>query len=455
MRNFRAENAVSGTVLSDNHSVCADKKQSQSRKPPRDSLERYSARDKPWDVHRAQTDDVCMLYSGNDGFHRYAERMSECSGVLSFGWCDDPDAGTSSLKLREATFCRVRHCPTCQWRRSLMWQARFYQALPQIVEAHPKARWLFVTLTIRNCEITELRDTLQAMNKAWHRLVKRKEFKPVLGWIRTTEVTRGADGSAHPHFHAMIMVPPSYFKGGNYIRHSKWVELWADVMRLDYLPNVDVRTVKARAPKEGQTAMNATAQALQGAVAETLKYSTKPSDMLADEGWFLELTKQTFKLRFIASGGVLKDVLKVERESDDDLAMTEGQAEQPDDGSRLAFNWRDNERRYKRWKRGDKAPKPDSDADHEYVVVKTDEKSPTDSDVADDDVKTNKEKAPITTALESVAAQSQAALAHYVFGVPAVSDNWPETPLLLMRDSKAERDRLKLIEMAVRDRQRS
>ncbi|WP_170869787.1 protein rep, partial [Shigella sonnei] len=26
------------------------------------------------------------------------------------------------LRLREAHFCRVRHCPVCQWRRSLMWQ---------------------------------------------------------------------------------------------------------------------------------------------------------------------------------------------------------------------------------------------------------------------------------------------------------------------------------------------
>ncbi|MDI4746156.1 protein rep, partial [Salmonella enterica subsp. enterica serovar Kentucky] len=37
----------------------------------------------------------------------------------------------------------------------------------------------------------------------------RKEFKPVQGWIRTTEVTRGRDGSAHPHFHTLMMVPPS------------------------------------------------------------------------------------------------------------------------------------------------------------------------------------------------------------------------------------------------------
>ncbi|MFZ5063913.1 protein rep, partial [Escherichia coli] len=78
------------------------------------------------------------------------------------------------------------HCPVCQWRRSLMWQARFYQSLPSIQQEQPKARWLFLTLTVRNCKVSELGDTLTAMNSAWNRLRLRKEFKPVLGWVRTT-----------------------------------------------------------------------------------------------------------------------------------------------------------------------------------------------------------------------------------------------------------------------------
>ena len=59
-----------------------------------------------------------------------------------------------------------------------MWQARFYQSLPTIVQEHPKARWLFLTLTVRNMPVCELRDALQHMNKSWQRLIKRKEFKP-------------------------------------------------------------------------------------------------------------------------------------------------------------------------------------------------------------------------------------------------------------------------------------
>ena len=153
------------------------------------ALTDYSKRDAPWDTHRAQAQDVMAIYETVKDFERYAERISGCSGVLRFGMVVDPETGELRLKLREAQFCRVRNCPVCQWRRSMMWQARFYQALPKIEQEHPKARWLFLTLTVPNCPVNELRSTLQDMNKAWNRLRLRKEFKPVLGFIRTTEVT--------------------------------------------------------------------------------------------------------------------------------------------------------------------------------------------------------------------------------------------------------------------------
>ena len=322
---------------------------------PPDRLTDYSPKDAPWDVHRAQTDDVAMIYATAAEFERLAARMDACSGVLRFGWVDDPDTGESRLRLREARFCRVRYCNTCEWRRTLMWQARFYQALPKIVQEHPKARWLFLTVTVRNCLITDLGDTLTAMNAAWHRLIKRKEFAPVRGWIRTTEVTRGRDGTAHPHFHALLMVPPSWFKGSKYVKHARWVEMWGDCLRVDYPPVVDVRAVKDRAPEAAQTASDARAAALQGAVAETLKYAVKPSDMTADAAWFLELTRQTHRRRFMASGGALKDVLRESDESDEAMALADGPAPTADDGSRLAFGWQKQARQYRRKPKADKA----------------------------------------------------------------------------------------------------
>ena len=51
-----------------------------------------------------------------------------------------------------------------------------YQTYDKLREQYPTHRFVFLTLTIKNPKITDLRETLQHMNKSWHRLVKRKEF---------------------------------------------------------------------------------------------------------------------------------------------------------------------------------------------------------------------------------------------------------------------------------------
>jgi len=293
----------------------------------------YSPQDKPWDTHRAQTQTVEGVYRGTvyDGL---AGRLRDCSSFLGFAWAAD-DAGELRLKLRAARFCRVRHCPVCQWRRSLMWQAKFLQALPGIEAAYPKAHWLFLTLTVRNCPVDNLRQTLRSMNEAWHRLVGRSEFAGnVQGWIRATEVTRGRNDSAHPHFHCLLMVKPSYF-GKGYVTQSRWAELWQECARVDYRPIVDIRTVRARRGAPGE-------KPLRRALAETLKYSVKPSDMHGE--WLIELTRQIHKLRFLASGGVLKNMLRESEASERDLLLLGEDGEGGDPA--LFFNWRREIRRY-------------------------------------------------------------------------------------------------------------
>ena len=55
---------------------------------------------------------------------------------------------------------------------------------------------------------------------------------------------------AHPHFHALLLVP-SYFTI-NYIKQGDWVEMWAKALRADYLPSVNVKAVKATLDEKGR-----------------------------------------------------------------------------------------------------------------------------------------------------------------------------------------------------------
>lgn len=211
-----------------------------------------------------------------------------------------------------------------------MWKAKAYKVLPKIVEKYPTHRWLFVTLTQRNVPVVQLKETLTQMNQGFARMVKLKKF-PGIGWLRSTEITKGRDGNAHPHFHCLIMVPASYF-GNNYLKKSDWIEMWQKSMRLNYKPIMDVQAVK-----QGKYPMEL--------VPELLKYCTKESDMVTDREWFLELTRQMFKMRCIATGGILKEYLKELENEPEDLIGENDNSE--DEYGRLYFNWRNKEKKYR------------------------------------------------------------------------------------------------------------
>jgi len=228
-----------------------------------------------------------------------------------------------------------------------MWLARFIKSIPMIQEKYPKAKWIFLTLTVRNCEITELRDTLKNMNAAWKRLTERKVF-PALGFVKSVEVTRGQDGTAHPHFHCLLLVKPSYFSTG-YLSQEKWTELWKSCLRIDYEPIVNIKVVKVKdSIKKSNVATNDYQDALTKAALETFKYSVKGSDLIKDANWLDELTRQLHNTRAIAIGGCLREIIS-DSEPEDLIG------EEPDEGSEpkqdevsLLFDWASPKKRYQR-----------------------------------------------------------------------------------------------------------
>lgn len=304
------------------------------------ALSDYSPKDSKWDTQRAITQAMSDFLYQAQRFEKWAERMNNCSRTLKFNEIVSPETGEIKPKLVNTFFCHCRHCQICDCRRSLVRMKRFKDYLPQLEKDHPKARWIFLTLTVPNCPVTELRATLGEMNKAWQRLIKRKEFKPVLGFIRRTEVTqeKNRKDHAHPHFHCQLLVPSSMLGGKYYVKQSEWADLWRTSMRLDVNPVVDVRAIKNGA--------------MAGAV-ETLKafnYSMKVDDLInRTPHWILEYMKQVHKLRFIATGGVLKSALKKIEED----ASTEEMLHVDEDKSgevtevKKTFTWRPSEKKYR------------------------------------------------------------------------------------------------------------
>jgi plasmid rolling circle replication initiator protein Rep len=223
-----------------------------------------------------------------------------------------------------------------------MWKARLGTAVPLIERDYPKACWLHLTLTVRNCEITNLRDIIKLMNSAWKRLSELKKF-PAVGFFKSLEVTRGKDGSAHPHFHVLMIVNSSYFKGGNYIKQEKWVQMWRKALRIDYDPGAHIQAIK----------VNTNSDTLD-ILLEVAKYTIKGDDLTADREWLIEYTKQVHKLRAISLGGILKQYLSDEEATNEELVIGESNDELNElVAPYYLANWDKPDRRYTIKERGD------------------------------------------------------------------------------------------------------
>ena len=297
------------------------------------SLSELSPRDLPWDVHRAESDQIASNYRGSE-FQKYSERIDDCSQLLAFGLVPNVDEGAYQLKLRTARFCRVRTCMVCSWRRSLMYKARAYKALPKVIADFPKHRYLFQTLTLKNCPVENLRENILHLNKSFGRMARRKHF-PAVGYIKTVEVTRSKRGDAHPHLHILIMVKPSYF-GVNYVKKKEWCTWWKRAAKVDYTPIIDIQAIKAK-------------DSPLGLLAEVVKYQTKPNDLIfSDRRWFLEYTRQIHGTKAFALGGVFKDYFKEldKEETQDEMIGNDETGESPDQGE-LYFGWKCLEKKYR------------------------------------------------------------------------------------------------------------
>lgn len=234
--------------------------------------------------------------------------------------------------------CRSRHCQNCQRIKAFVWQEKMKEIFPDLIANYPNHKYLFITFTVKNPKIKNLRLVLLCMTRAYAKMFQRKAFKKwFAGDIRATEITRGNSGSdeAHPHFHALICVHPTYFKGANYMSADVWGKAWGECLASEFakegleynaadypkgFPRVDIRLAKSADRKTDITNKNITEHGEQ-VINYVLKYSVKGSDLLKNgkaDAWFWEFDKQVKGIRMIAaSGDIKKSLAKLERDQFD------------------------------------------------------------------------------------------------------------------------------------------
>lgn len=271
-----------------------------------------------------------------------ALRVRMCSTELSFKKFED-----DSLKLVSANFCKVRLCPMCSWRRSL----KIYGQVSKIVDELEKKQdyqYLFLTLTVKNCDDIELVKTIDNMFLAFNKLMKRKDLSFVLGFHRSLEITYNRDTDEyHPHFHVLLLTEKSYFNTkGKYVTQARFTDLWEMSLKASYKPVVNVKKVKKTNTK---------------VIAEMSKYSVKSADylILDDKGDLdMDISKKVvytldlaLKNRRLSSfGGKFKELhkkLNLSDAEDGDLVNTDNENEIREDIYELVtYVWNKNYKNY-------------------------------------------------------------------------------------------------------------
>ena len=236
-----------------------------------------------------------------------AYRVEECGTLLSFKKIEE-----DLKKLFKANFCKDRLCPMCSWRRSMKIFGQVSKVMDRALE-DKEYRFLFLTLTVKNCTGEELSKVIDKMFKSLELLFKRKEVKNiVIGYFRGLEVTHNLDKNSkdydtyHPHFHIILMVNKSYFnQSREYISQKKWTELWKDCLKVDYTPIVNVKAFKTASKEQTRKS-----------ICEVAKYTVKDNDYLFED---IKMTDNTVAIlnnalkgrRLIAFG---KEFRKIHKE---------------------------------------------------------------------------------------------------------------------------------------------
>jgi len=280
-----------------------------------------------------------------------AQRIGNCAGRLALAIELQDDAQARAL-ITGGHFCQARLCSFCEWRRTRAWRGRLISGLGRFAEAFPTHKAVFLTLTVRNCPIHETGATIKHLHSSFARMV-RTSWWPTPFYLRRTEVTLGKpsfaddlpnapaapmqtasdvpgclperDGApagatrssgasaapaaslyglwAHPHLHALLMVPAGYF-GPGYIRQGQWQQNWAAALGVDYAPVIDVRRATSKA---GSPVL---ADAAQDAVMEAAKYISKANDISKLGAHAAELHQQLKGQRMIQLSHRLSKFIK-------------------------------------------------------------------------------------------------------------------------------------------------
>jgi len=129
---------------------------------------------------KAQSLQACQSLAQIESEVTHVARQFRCAEFLHYA----VEPGTLEMHLNRANFCKQRTCAVCAWLRASKLRIRLFGGMPRLLADYPNAKFLFLTLTIKNCHFQELRSQLRMMQAGWNRMHRSAEF-PGIGFLKS------------------------------------------------------------------------------------------------------------------------------------------------------------------------------------------------------------------------------------------------------------------------------
>lgn len=262
------------------------------------------------------------------GFKKEAARISQC---LEY-WDWDTYKPEKIMDLIRVSRCKSKWCANCQGLYAAQMSTQMStQMMSQNLTAY------HLTLTVKNCDVTELESQLKKMSSAfsrlwqgWKNLTENQNRKGSKGCLslsaafRSIEITESEKGHLHPHIHAILATDEPIKKEllipritGRFDKIRKVQRFlspieemiaaeWARALKLDYQPEIKLEPIQPERIKEA------------------LKYPLKPSsinDMSpAKLGKVIAATK---KVNMFARFGSFRGIKETDEICESDSLQTE------------------------------------------------------------------------------------------------------------------------------------
>lgn len=168
---------------------------------------------------------------------RFADRLHQCTHRIA--------VPTHENRLVPIYPCMVYACPLCAFfknRKQIAQYHRIFNRLEQI-PGLKSARFYLLTLTVKECRVESMMDTLREMVVAYDKLLG-KVKQSVISSSRFLHYGINPDRYVHPHYHAILILR----SGRYYVKHERWHQYWSECLNHDYMPHVNLLPLNPDGP---------------------------------------------------------------------------------------------------------------------------------------------------------------------------------------------------------------